>query len=58
MDLMKLQSNGSGQVLPSAHASADINDEAILDKEAELASKRNEEAAAFQNKRLAFVLPP
>ncbi|KAK4762248.1 hypothetical protein SAY87_030132 [Trapa incisa] len=49
------------KILSSVHVSADIIDEAKRNEEAELVSLRNEAAAAasaFQNKRLAFVLPP
>ncbi|OWM78578.1 hypothetical protein CDL15_Pgr002745 [Punica granatum] len=52
------KSKGSGLALPSAHASADVIDKVVVDEEAELASTRSEEAAAFQNKRLSFAIAP
>lgn len=56
--LLKLQSNGSEHELPSVHVATDVIGEIIADKEAELASSRKEEAAAFKNKRLSFVISP
>ncbi|KAK4766517.1 hypothetical protein SAY87_008159 [Trapa incisa] len=51
------KSPGTGQGLRSANAPADITEDVILDKEAEITSAGNDEAAAFQNKRWSFAIP-